>query len=81
MWYEWDSLELFNTWHDALCLSLGYPLTGINQGTGLPDENAQKTTAYTMAHEVENKCIAWVASEYGQSLTPTDLRVPEIARN
>lgn len=81
MWFEWDSLELFNTWHDALCASLGYPLTGTNQGTGLPDESAQKTTAYTMAHEVEGKIIAWVASDYGEGLTPTNLRVPEIARD
>ena len=81
MWYEWDSADLFNVWHDALCLLLGYPLIGINQGTGLPDENAQKTTAYTIAHEVESKYIAWVALEYGEGLIPTDLRLPEIVRD
>ena len=79
MWFEWDSIDLFSTWHDNLCISLKYPLIGVNQATGLPDENAQQTTAYTVAFEVEGKYIAWVASEYGQDLTPTDLRVPDSA--
>ena len=42
MWYEWETLEDFNSWHQNLCQSLGYPLTPINQASGLPDEEAQK---------------------------------------
>ena len=79
MWYEWDSLELFNQWHDGLCASLGFPLVGINQGSGLPDPNAQMTTAYTTTIEVEGKFIAIVETEYGEGLTPTDLREPKLA--
>lgn len=78
MWYEWDSQAHFNNWHNALCTELGYPLTGTNQATGLLDENAQKTTAYTNAIKVDNKCIAWVGSEYADGLTATNLRVPVI---
>ena len=79
MWYEWDSLELFNQWHDALCASLGFPLVGINQESGLPDPNAQMTTAYTQAIEVQGKFIAAVETEYAEGLTPTDLREPKLA--
>lgn len=79
MWYEWDSLELFNQWHDGLCALLGYPLVGINQGSGLPDSNAQMTTAYTTTVEVQGKFIAIVESQYAEGLTPTDLREPKLA--
>lgn len=76
MWYEWDSQTGFDTWHNALCEQLGYPITGVNQATGLPDENAQKTTAYTNATQVNNKWIAWVDNNYSNGLTQTDLRLP-----
>ena len=78
MWnfYEWDLLDDFNTWHEAIKTQLGYPLIGINQGSGLPDENACWTTEYTSTKEVEGKFIALVETEYAEGLTPTDLRVP-----
>ena len=76
MWYEWNTLTEFNIWHNQLCEQLSYPLTGVNQSTGLPDENAQKTTAYTNATEVNDKWIAWVDSECADGLTQTDLRLP-----
>ena len=78
MWYEWDTKAKFNLWHNQLCAQLGYPLTGVNQATGLPDENAQKTTNYTNAVRVENKWIAWVDEVYADGLTATDLRIPAI---
>ena len=81
MWYEWNSLESFNQWHNGLCASLGFPLVGINQGTGLPDETAQMTTAYTTTVEVQGKFIAIVESQYAEGLTPTDLREPKLAIN
>ena len=78
MWYEWNTENDFNIWHDDLCKQLGYPLIGTNQLTGLPDENAQKTTKYTNATEVEGKWIAWVDDIYSSGLTKTDLRIPYI---
>ena len=76
MWYEWNTEEDFNTWHDNLCNELGYPLTPVNQLTGLPDEDAQKVVAYTKVFEVENKWIAFVDDEYANGLIATDLRRP-----
>jgi hypothetical protein len=78
VWYEWSTKGEFDIWHNALCDQLGYPLTGVNQSTGLPDENAQKTTAYTNATKVDDKWIAWVDSEYADELIATNLRLPEI---
>jgi hypothetical protein len=77
MWYEWNTKEDFDIWHNALCADLGYPIIGFNQLTGLPDETAQKTEAYTQAFEVEDKWIAWVADEYASDLEATDLRRPK----
>lgn len=62
MWYEWDSLESFNSWHTSICSSLG-----------IPDE---QTTDYTKAFEVEGKWIAVVHASEADGLTPTDLRLP-----
>ena len=78
MWFEWDSLELFNDWHNALCLALKYPIMGFNQATGLPQPEAAWTTSYTTPYKVEGKIIAWAEIEDGDGLTPTDLRLPKI---
>lgn len=76
MWYEWNSKEEFDTWHDDLCDSLGYPLTPVNQATGLPDETAQKVVRYTDVFRVQDKWIAWVDDENSEGLTATELRRP-----
>jgi hypothetical protein len=76
MWYEWDSLEAFNVWHEALKQSLGYPLISTNQATGLPDPDAQITENYTSAIEVQGKFIALVEENYAEGLTSTALRLP-----
>lgn len=73
-WYEWDTAEDFNTWHDNLCFELGYPETPVNQATGLPDETAQKTEKYCVAVEVEGKFIAAIEEQYAEGLTATSLR-------
>jgi hypothetical protein len=78
MWYEWNTENDFNTWHNDLCEQLGYPLIGASQLTGLPDENAQKTTEYTNVTEVEGMWIAWVDDIYSGGLTKTDLRISYI---
>jgi hypothetical protein len=77
MWYEWNTKAEFDFWHNALCDQLGYPLINFNQKTGLPDENAQQTTDYTIGYEVEGKWIAWVDSVYAKDLIETDLRIPK----
>ncbi len=76
MWYEWNTKESFDIWHNNLCDELGYPLTPVNQLTGLPDETAQKVVAYTNVFQVENKWIAFVDDEYSNGLTITELRKP-----
>jgi hypothetical protein len=73
-WYEWNSQEEFDVWHDALCVELGYPLTPVNQATGLPDEDAQKTVAYTYCIPVGQKVIAQIDDEYADNLALTNLR-------
>jgi len=75
-WYEWNSRADFNTWHEALCLTLGYPQISQNQATGLDDAAAQKTTSYTLAFEVEGKWIAKIDEQYADGLTITQLRRP-----
>ena len=71
MWYKWTTLEDFNTWHNNLCVQLGYPLTPVNQATGLPDETAQKVISYTEAIAVDDGVIAWVDEEYSTGLIET----------
>jgi hypothetical protein len=66
MWYEWNSLEDFNTWHTNICTSLG-----------IPNEN---TNAYTNVHEVNGKWIAVVHNSESNGLTATELRLPVIVR-
>ena len=66
MWYEFNTIEDFNTWHDALCIELGIP-------NGL-------TTSYTQAYEVEGKFIAFIEDEHKAGLTLTDLRIPQVER-
>lgn len=75
-WYEWDSIEDFNTWHDALCVELGYPLDSYNQYSGQVDSKAAKTSKYTNPFIVEDKVIAVVEPEYADNLTLTSLRLP-----
>lgn len=76
MWYEWNTKEEFDIWHDGLCDALGYPLTPVNQATGLPDESAQKVVRYTNAIEVKDKWIAWVDDENSEGLIKTKLKRP-----
>lgn len=75
-WYEWDSIEDFNIWHDALCLKLGYPLDSYNQATGELADEAAKTTDYTNPFTVDGKVIATVELQYAKGLTTTSLRLP-----
>ena len=71
------SLEDFNSWHDNLCERLGYPLTPVNQLTGLLDEEAQKVTRYCDAKEHEGVFISQVEDAYSDGLTPINY-VPKL---
>ena len=77
MWYEFNSLDEFNTWHNALCEALQYPLASYNQATGELDLGATMTTAYCEAISVEDKYIAFIEKEYADGLKVTDLRIPK----
>lgn len=76
-WYEWDSQESFDIWHEAKIQQLNLPQPSVNQATGQVDLNAQATVAYTIGHQVENKIIAMVEDEHAAGLTKTSLRLPE----
>jgi hypothetical protein len=73
-WYEWNSQEDFNAWHDAIKARLNYPLAGYIQLTGELDTTAPLTTEYTAVKLVDGKWIGTVEEEQAQGLTPTDLR-------
>lgn len=75
-WYEWQTQADFDSWHNALCKQLGYPIISNNQATGEPDHNAAMTTSYTTSREVEGKIIADVETQYAKGLTQTALRPP-----
>lgn len=75
-WYEWDSLETFNTWHASIKAKLGYPKPPINQATGEIDQSAQWAVEYTEAIEIDDKIIAVVETSNAEDLIATDLRPP-----
>jgi hypothetical protein len=68
-WYEWDSSESFNIWHETIKIKLGIPY--------------DQTDAYTSAQEVEGKWIAVVEESEAGELSLTNLRpaLPEAAIN
>jgi hypothetical protein len=76
-WYEWESIEDFNTWHENLKQSLNYPLPAYNQATGEELDSSQWTTEYTFAYQVEQKTIARVEQDKSEGLVLSDLRPPE----
>jgi hypothetical protein len=61
--YEWDTQEDFDNWHDVIMAE-----------KNIPDE---VTFAYTLSIEVDGKVIATVESEDSEGLTLTDLRPPK----
>ena len=80
-WYEWDTQEDFNAWHNAIKAKLNYPLAGYIQLTGELDTTAPLTTEYTAVILVEEKWIATVEDEQAEGLTATDLRPPKRSRS
>jgi hypothetical protein len=60
--YEWDTQEDFDSWHEA-----------IMESKGIPDE---VTFAYTSSQIVSGKVIATVEDEDSAGLTPSQLKPP-----
>jgi hypothetical protein len=60
MYYQWKNKEDFDTWHNALCLELGYP--EIVDGKVI-------THSYTMAFMYDGVWIAYVDAQYAEGLT------------
>lgn len=78
-WYEWNSQEDFNEWHDNIKVKLNYPLAGYIQLTGELDPTAPLTTEYTAVKLVGNKWIGLVEDDQSEGLITTDLRPPKRA--
>lgn len=73
-WYQWNSWPEFNSWQDAICIELGYPLPSVNEATGQVDPDAQPTLVYAVGYEIDEKIIAVVKDTEAEGLTPTILR-------
>lgn len=52
MHYRWNSHTDFTAWHNTVCTGLGIPHPNRNTATGVINDDAQWTTAYTEAIEV-----------------------------
>jgi hypothetical protein len=84
--YKWQSQLAFDEWHENVCNTLNIPHANKNAATGVTDETAQWTTAYTAVTEVaaddwRAPVEAWVAEQFAEGLgTPCDPPpVPEMA--
>ena len=76
MWYQWTSLAAFDAWHADACAALGIPHPGNNAATGVIDEQAQWTTAYTQAVVVAVDDVRAVVEPHVVELVPTGLGEP-----
>ena len=66
-WYTFDSIQSFNTWHEALKQALGYPLPSIDAEGNVIGEPF--TTDYTFVIKVvDNDFRAVVEDEYAKGL-------------
>lgn len=62
-WFQWETKEAFDIWHDALCAKLGYPIT---------EESGAVTVGHTSCFLYKNVFIAWVDNQYAQDLIPIE---------
>ena len=63
MWYEWENIESFDAWHNAICEALSIP--------------NEQTLTYTIPVLVNDKVIAVVNQSEAAGLTLTDLQPPK----
>ena len=76
MWYRWTNRASFDVWHTAACAALGIPHPGRNAATGVIDEQAQWTTAYTDPVVVAADDVRAVVEPQVAELVPTGLGEP-----
>lgn len=76
MFYKWNSLELFESWHESAKTALGIPFPGRNMATGEIDESAQWTTSYTDAIIVSVDDVRAFVSDQVANLVPDGLGQP-----
>jgi len=70
-WYSFDSIESFQTWHEALKIQLGYPLPSIDQEGKIMGE--PYSTEYTSVIKIaDNDYRAVVEDQYAEGLTLSD---------
>jgi hypothetical protein len=71
-WVKWDSIENFNTWHDAIKAELGLPKLSVDaEGNTIPDSLINEN--YTLPVIVANNDIrARVEDEYETGLEAAD---------
>ena len=74
-WYEWESLENFNSWHETIKVKLGLPRLSIDKRGNSCDPMVEN---YTNCVEVEDKFIGMVEDEHATDLTATELRPVEV---
>jgi hypothetical protein len=63
MYYQWQTQEDFDIWHNALCEQLGYP--EIVNGITITD-------SYTKGFFYNNLFIAYVDENYADGLSPIE---------
>ena len=75
-WYKWDSVELFENWHDEIKIKLGIPKQSTNQSGDISSE-AIVTDSYTNHYIVNEFDVrAIVESEQAEALTPSENPFP-----
>lgn len=76
MWYRWTNQAAFDVWHTDACAALNIPHPGYNAATGVIDEQAQWTTAYTDPVVVAPDDVRAVVEPDVAALVPDGLGEP-----
>lgn len=77
-WYEWQSLEDFNAWHEAIKAKLGLPKQSIDINGSACNPIVEN---YTGAIILEINVIAMVEDKHAENLTITQLRPIKVVRD
>lgn len=70
-WYEWESLQDFNAWHEAIKAELGLPRLSIDQRGEFCEPIVENYTSFI---QIGSKFIAMVEDSYSQGLNVSELR-------
>lgn len=77
MYYFFQSMDDFDTWHNSLCEQLGFPKPSILQATGEINPLAPMSKVYTTPMAYNNGFIAFVEDKYAEGLTLFDGELPK----